>query len=30
VFTLAAETEPIGLVLDPSAWVVMRSTLEKR
>ncbi len=30
VFTLAAETEPVNVVLDPNAWVVMRSTLEKR
>ena len=30
VFTLAADTEPTNVVLDPNAWVVMRSTLEKR
>ena len=30
VFTFASDAEPASVVLDPSAWVFMRSTLEKR
>jgi aminopeptidase N len=29
-FTFPSETEPASVVLDPSAWVVMRATLERR
>jgi aminopeptidase N len=30
VFTFPAESEPVAVALDPNAWVVMRSSLEKR
>ena len=30
VFTWSSESEPVSVVLDPNAWVVMRSTLEKK
>lgn len=30
VFTLASDTEPHAVELDPGAWVVMRATMEKR
>jgi aminopeptidase N len=29
-FSFPSDTEPASVVLDPSAWVVMRATLEKR
>ncbi len=29
-FTFPSDTEPTSVVLDPSAWVVMRATLEKK
>ena len=30
VFTFPADVEPASVVLDPNAWVMMQSTLEKR
>jgi hypothetical protein len=29
-FSWPSEAEPVNVVLDPSAWVVMRATLEKK
>jgi aminopeptidase N len=30
IFTFPAETEPIGVALDPNAWVMMQATFDKK